>query len=134
MGMIRGKPIVMLPGQIVSTVAGFYFFVVPMINMLKGLGLVKNLPMIEGELNKEVKTKPGLESFLLVKVKRINKRIIVEPMPKDRNVLANLVKANEYTIISAGKALGKGEKVEVSIFDTKGLTEFMINDEKVSVC
>ena len=120
--MIKNKPIVMLPGQIVSTVAGFYFFVVPIINMLSGLGMVQGLPIIEGELAEEVKAKPGLELFLLVKVRRIKKKFMTEPLPKGRDVLLNLIKANGYTVIPRGKALRKGEKVEVSIFDTGGLT------------
>ncbi len=123
-GMIKNKPIVMLPGQIVSAVAGFYFFVVPIINRLSGLDIVQTLPIIEGELAEEVKAKPGLDTFLLVKV---SKESIVEPLPKGRNVLFNLVKANGYTVIPSGKALRKGEKVKVSIFDTKGLTDSIFN-------
>ena len=59
----------------------------------------------------------------MVKVRRISRKFIVEPLPKGRNVLLNLIKANGYTVIPSGAALKKGEQVEVSIFDMKGLTD-----------
>jgi molybdopterin molybdotransferase len=125
LGIVRGRPVIMLPGRVIATVAGFYLFVAPMINLLKGLGWRQSLPVVEGELAERIVAKPGLELFLLVKVNRVGERIMVNLVPmKERDALSNLISANGYITVVEGKNLEKGEKIGVNLFDTEELTRF----------
>jgi molybdopterin molybdotransferase len=125
LGIVRGRPVIMLPGRVIATVAGFYLFVAPMINLLKGLGWRQSLPVVEGELAERIVAKPGLELFLLVKVNRVGERIMVNLVPmKERDALSNLISANGYITVAKGKNLEKGEKIGVNLFDTEELTRF----------
>ncbi|MGQ9719015.1 MAG: molybdopterin molybdotransferase MoeA [Nitrososphaerales archaeon] len=120
-GMVKGKTIIILPGRTASTMAGFYLFAAPIINMLRGLGMVQTLPIIEAELSERVEAKPGLESFLFVRVKRTENRLVAEPSPKE-NAMANLARAHGYIIVPAGNTLDKGAKADVRVFDMNGLS------------
>jgi molybdenum cofactor synthesis domain-containing protein len=120
-GMVKGKTIIILPGRTASTIAGFYLFAAPIINILRGLGMIQTLPIIEAELSERVKAKPRLETFLLVRVERTGNRLVAEPSPKE-NAMINLARAHGYIIIPAGKMLNKGAKVDVIIFNINGLS------------
>ena len=49
-GVVKGKPVVMLPGHIGSCIAGFYLFVAPLIRLYCGLAGDGLLPCLTAEL------------------------------------------------------------------------------------
>lgn len=115
-GIAEGKPIIMLPGMILSTIAGFFIVVAPILNSLSGLDERSNLPTIEAELTQEIKAKK-LDLFQLLNVKKVNNAFQATPIPKYKNVLIHLIKANGFTIVQADHNLNKGDKAEVKIFN-----------------
>jgi molybdenum cofactor synthesis domain-containing protein len=120
MGVVKGKPIVMLPGPIIPAVAGFYLFVVPVLSLLSGSGSgLSGAPLLKTDtavLNDDLKAKSGLETFLLVKIRKTKNKTVATLVPKGYNILSNLVKADGFVTIPIGKGLSKGERVTVNLF------------------
>ena len=121
-GLVSGKPIIMLPGHIGSCVAGFYLFVAPLISLYSGLGRNVIPPSVNAELNKEIENGPQFR-FLLVNVRRVDEKLVADPVEGGSSALTTIVKSNGYTIISPHTNLKKGTKVRVTLFGRLELTQ-----------
>jgi len=115
------KLIVMLPGHVGSTVAGFYLLVTPLMNMLQGLGFKDSLPTLKCVLDETVRAKRLVDLLLPVKVFRSGAEYHAMPLTKPLSVLKNLVDANGYVIVPANSVLTKGASVDVKLY---GALEF----------
>jgi molybdenum cofactor synthesis domain-containing protein len=115
-GIVKGKPIVMLPGHIVSTYAGFYLILVHLIAQYSGLGEKFPFSVVKARIAQDVKAKP-LANFLRVRLVGGNGEFEAEPVKGGSSVLASLVKSNGYTIVPKGKGLTKGTVVKVVLYD-----------------
>jgi molybdenum cofactor synthesis domain-containing protein len=114
-GIVKGKPVVMLPGHIGSCIAGFYLFVAPLIShysSIEGSGLV---PRLSAELAEDLETGPQFR-FLLVHVKRVDGKFVAAPVEGGSSALTTIVKSNGYAIVPPHMKLAKGDKVEVGLF------------------
>jgi molybdenum cofactor synthesis domain-containing protein len=114
--VIHGRPIVMLPGHVGSTVAAFYLLVTPLLNKLQGLGFKDTLPTVTCALDEAIKTKPSVDLVLPVKVYREERYYRAIPLKKPLSVLKNLSDANGYAIIPGGKVLAKDATVDVKLY------------------
>lgn len=121
--VVGGKPVVMLPGHVGSAVAAFYLLVMPLLNMLQGLGFRDNLPVVRCVLEGGVKAKPSVDMVLPVKVYRSGGEYRASPLVKPLSVLKNLVDANGYALIPAGSVVDKGASVDVRLY---GELEFYV--------
>ncbi|MEE9585434.1 MAG: molybdopterin molybdotransferase MoeA [Nitrososphaerales archaeon] len=115
-GVVRGKPVIMLPGHVGSTIGAFYLMVVPLLNMWLGLGFNDRLPVVKCVLDGPVKAKPAIELVLPVRVYRRGGEYHAVPLRKPLSVLKNLADANGYALIPAGSVLDEGAAVDVRIF------------------
>lgn len=115
-GIASGKPVVMLPGYLMSALAGFYTFVVPLVNLLVGLDVNGGLPVVEAKLKQPARAKHGLERFQLLQLSRHGNSYLATPVEAQLGALAHLNKANGYTIIPKGQVLRKGQRVTVTLF------------------
>ncbi|WP_455363453.1 molybdopterin molybdotransferase MoeA [[Eubacterium] cellulosolvens] len=116
LGVIDGKPIVMLPGYLMSALAGFYLFVIPLVNVL--LGSVRNggLPVVDAKLNKTARSKQGLERFQILRLSRHGKSYLATPVEGQSGAMVVLNRANAYTIIPKGQVMRQGEHVAATLF------------------
>jgi molybdenum cofactor synthesis domain-containing protein len=114
-GIINAKPIVMLPGHIGSCIAGFYFFVAPLIRLYCGLTGDGMQPRLTAELSEVVDSGPQFR-FLLLHLKCEGDRLLAEPVEGGSSALSTIVKSNGYSIIPPHTSLAKGSKVEVYLF------------------
>jgi len=122
-GVVKGKPIIMLPGHIVSCAVGFYLFVAPMISLYSGLGKEAPLPSIRGKIDRDIEAGPRF-TFLRTHVRRVDGTFIAEPVQGGSNSLSTLVKANGFTIIPPRKELKKGEEVSIILFSKQEFAQF----------
>jgi molybdenum cofactor synthesis domain-containing protein len=121
-GIVDGKPIVMLPGHIGSCIAGFYLFVVPLINLylrLNGDGL---LPCLTAKLLEAADSGPQFR-FLLLHLKRVQDKLMAEQVEGGSSALTTIVKSNGYTIIPPHTNLAKGANVKVHLFGKLELSQ-----------
>lgn len=121
-GVVKGNPIIMLPGHIVSCIVGFYLFVAPLISLYSGLGKEAPLPSIRAKIDRDIEAGPRF-TFLRTRVRRVDDTFIAEPVKGGSNTLSTLVKANGFTIIPPKTELKKGEEVSIVLFSKQELAQ-----------
>ena len=114
-GVVKGKPVVMLPGHIGSCIAGFYLFVAPLIRLYCGLPGDGLLPCLTAELTEAVDSGPQFR-FLLLHLKRAEDKLLAEQVEGGSSALTTIVKSNGYSIIPPHTNLAKGTNVDVHLF------------------
>jgi len=122
-GVVNGKPIVMLPGHIISCIVGFYLFVTPLISLYSGLGAKARLPSIKAKIDREVEAGSSFK-FLRTRIREADGTFIAEPVEGGSNTLSTFANANGFTIVPPKKKLEKGEEVTVVLFSKQELTQF----------
>ena len=116
-GLVQGKPLMMLPGHVGSTVAAFCLLVLPLLNRQLGLGFTDRLPVVRCVLDEPVRPgKPGVELVLPMKMYSRGGEYHAVPMRKPLSVLKNLADANGFAMIHAGVSLDAGEGVDVKVY------------------
>jgi len=113
-GIIDGKPVIMLPGYLMSALAGFYFFVVPLVNFL-GSESTNWLPVVEAKLEKTARAKHGLERFQLLQLSKRGNSYVATTVEGQLAGRLSLNKVNAYTIIPKGQVLKKGKHVAATL-------------------
>ena len=111
-GILMGKPIIMLPGHIVSAVAAFYALCLPLLAAMTGRTMEKILPSIYAKLEEDEEPSGGYR-FLRVNVKDVDGEFMAKPMHGGANVMMTLVKANYFTILPPRTEVKKGEKLKL---------------------
>ncbi len=114
-GVVEGKPVVMLPGQIVSTYAGFYLFLVPLMAKYGGLSVGAMLTVVRAKMVQDVRARPNA-AFLRVRLRRVDGEFLATPVSGGSGRLATLVESNGYTIVPRGWGLKEGESVDVVLY------------------
>jgi molybdopterin molybdotransferase len=121
-GIVKGKPVVMLPGHIGSCIAGFYLFVAPLISQYIGLDGDGMLPKLSAELTEDLETGPQFR-FQLTHLKRADGKLLAEQVEGGSSALTTIVKSNGYTIVPPHTTLAKGSLVEVCLFGKLELSQ-----------
>ncbi|MEM2103767.1 MAG: molybdopterin molybdotransferase MoeA [Candidatus Bathyarchaeia archaeon] len=116
-GIVRGKPIVMLPGLFASTMAGFYLILTPLIRLYTGFKKECPLPIITAKINQDVETdeKPH-HRFLSIHVKRADGSYIAEVVAGGASSLSRFINSNGFILVPPKKTLKRGEEVKVTLF------------------
>jgi molybdopterin molybdotransferase len=117
-GIVRGKPVFMLPGFPVSCIATFEHFVAPFIQKLMGRHLSPRHCSVEGVLDNAIHSKQSRVDFVRVKVHRDGENLIVSAITaKGSSLITTLSKADGYILVEEDKqSLKPGEKVKVYLF------------------
>ncbi len=114
-GIVKGKPVVMLPGHIGSCIAGFYLFVAPLISQFSGLQEEGMQPTLPAELSEAIDSGPQFR-FLLLSLKRAESRLLASPVEGGSSALTTIVRANGYAVIPPHTNLSKGAAIDVQLF------------------
>jgi len=120
-GIVKGKPIIMLPGHIGSCIAGFYLFAAPLIRTYGGLSHDGLQPQLMAELTETVDSGPQ-SRFLFLHLKRVEGKLLAEQVEGGSSALTTVVKSNGYSIIPPHTILAKGTNVKVELFGKLELT------------
>lgn len=120
LAIINGKPVVILPGLIQSTIVGFHVFALPLIRLVSGLPPTSTLPTIRAKVTETVSFK-SFTSFQQVTFVRVRKRqdqFSAEPITGEPNLLSIPVKAEGFIITPEHKRkVARGEEAEVQILN-----------------
>jgi len=117
LGVIGGKPIVMLPGLVQSMIVGFHVFALPLIRLANGLPPNSQLT-IRAKVAKKVPFKSFIpfQQVTFVKMRRTKDGFIAEPVTGESNLLSVPVKADGFIVTPEHKSVVKeGEEVEVHL-------------------
>ncbi|MBI5182014.1 MAG: molybdopterin biosynthesis protein [Nitrospirae bacterium] len=119
LGMIKGKPVVGIPGYPVSAVLTFKLFVKPIIFKWQGMcqPAAENLT---AKLSRQVASPLGQEEFVRVKLGNVGGNIIATPIQRGAAVLMSLVRADGILRIpAASEGIAGGSGVEVELLRPK---------------
>ncbi len=109
--VFRGKPIIMLPGHIVSAVAAFYVLCLPLLAHMTGRPIDKVLPYVYAKLAVDEEALRAYR-FLRVMVEEVDGELVAKPMHGGANVISTLLRSNYFTILPPNTTVKKGEKLK----------------------
>jgi putative molybdopterin biosynthesis protein len=93
LGLVKGKPVVGIPGYPVSAVLTLDLFVKPVIYAMQGLSMPEP-EVVKALLSRPVASALGQEEFLRVKVGVVGENLIATPISRGAGMLMSLVRAD----------------------------------------
>lgn len=115
LGVVRGKPVVGLPGCPVSAILAFEEFVRPLLYALQGLP-APSFAEAKAILGRRTPSRPGLEEFLRVILGRVKGRLIAMPVQRGAGVVTSLTRADGIVRIpQESEGVDTGEEVLVRL-------------------
>ncbi len=93
LGMLRGKPVVGIPGYPVSAIMAFEQFVRPLLFRLQGLP-APAFEEVEAILGRKMPSKLGLEEFVRVILGRVQGRLVAMPLQRGAGIITSLTRAD----------------------------------------
>jgi molybdenum cofactor synthesis domain-containing protein len=115
LGMVRGKPVVGIPGYPVSAILAFEQFVRPLLHWMQGLP-EPSFFSVEAELGRKMPSRLGLEEFVRVIMGRVQGRLIAMPLQRGAGVITSLTRADGMLQIPQElEGYDVGEKVVVRL-------------------
>jgi putative molybdopterin biosynthesis protein len=115
LAIVKGKPVIGLPGYPVSAVLTMRLFVKDLLYALQRLEPPAQ-PKAVAILSRPISSKPGVEEFVRVKIGMVGDKKMVTPISRGAGVIMSLVRADGILTISAGsEGVGAGEQVEVEL-------------------
>jgi putative molybdopterin biosynthesis protein len=111
LAIVRGKPVIGIPGYPVSAALTFNLFVKPLTYAF--LGLASPAPaIILAKLSRQVASSLGAEEFIRVKVGSVSGSLIATPVSRGAGALMSLVRADGVVRVPAGsEGIGAGRDV-----------------------
>ncbi len=115
LGLIKGKPVIGIPGYPVSTYITFNIFVKPVIYRMQGLN-PDEPERIKAIVSRHVPSSLGQEEFVRVKVGVVGDKTVATPVSRGAGVIMSLVRADGILRIpSMSEGIGAGREVEIEI-------------------
>jgi molybdopterin molybdotransferase len=115
-GVVDGKPVVMVSGLPVAALVGFTAFVKPLVERFYGTAGEPSC-RLRAKLSRRVTNQTGSRSYMRVRVVEKNGEYVVEPlMLTGSGLLSTLTKANAMLVIPEDvEGFDEGEEVEVEL-------------------
>jgi len=120
LGVIKDKPVVMLPGHVQSTLVGFCLVLLPLIRQMGGFALPFSFTTLNARISQKILLKEfvSFKRVRFVKVTKVNGAYIAEPILGDSSLIGVVVKANGFIMVPERKeAVEEGEEVNVHMLD-----------------
>ncbi|HDS44709.1 MAG TPA: molybdopterin molybdenumtransferase MoeA [Methanomicrobia archaeon] len=116
-GLIKSKPIYILPGYPVATIAAFELLVRPFLYALHGLADERRI--IGATARKKIPSTVGRTDFVRVRVLRDGDDYAVEPVRvSGSGILSSMTKSNGFAVIAANKeGVEEGDRVAVTCYN-----------------
>lgn len=119
LGIVKGKPLLGIPGYPVSAYITFNLFGRPVIYKWQGREAEKP-ETLKALLSRQVASSLGQEEFLRVKIGKVGNKFIATPVTRGAGVLMSLVRADGFVRIPAmSEGFGAGTEVDVEILRSK---------------
>ncbi|HYF91630.1 MAG TPA: molybdopterin biosynthesis protein [Symbiobacteriaceae bacterium] len=115
LGIIKGKPVIGLPGYPVSTWLTSELFVRPLIYRHLGIPVPKR-PSATATLARRLTSPMGVEEYVRVKLGRVGEKLVATPISRGAGVISSLVRADGLLVVPAGReGIGEGQDVSVEL-------------------
>lgn len=115
LAIIKGKPVIGLPGYPVSAYIGFENFVAPVIEMMTG-GRGKKAEHIKAVLSKRLVSSLKHKEYVRVKVGEVDGKFVAAPLARGAGAAMSLVRSDGFCIIEqSSEGYDAGEIVDVEL-------------------
>lgn len=115
LGLIKGKPVIGIPGYPVSAYITFNIFVKPVIYRMQGIK-PDEPERISAIVSRHVPSSFGQEEFVRVKVGVVGDKVIATPVSRGAGVIMSLVRADGILRIpSMSEGIGAGSEVDIEL-------------------
>ncbi|HWI61980.1 MAG TPA: molybdopterin biosynthesis protein [Symbiobacteriaceae bacterium] len=115
LGIIKGKPVIGLPGYPVSTWLTADLFVRPLVYRHLGIPMPKR-PTATATLARRLTSPMGVEDYVRVKLGRVGDKLVATPISRGAGVISSLVRADGLLVVPAGReGIGEGQEVAVEL-------------------
>ncbi len=117
-GMLEGKPVLILSGNPVAAVIGFEVFGRPLICKMLGMPLEEPRPIVKAELTRRITSALGRKTYVRVRVTSKDGELFAEPVSaKGSGSISTMTQSNGYVIVPENReGVSEGETVIVQMF------------------
>jgi putative molybdopterin biosynthesis protein len=116
LGIVKGKPIIGIPGYPVSAYFVMDFFVKPLIEVYTQYKF-KAEKNVKARVSKKIVSSLKHEEYIRVKLGNVGDKLIASPLNRGAGVIMSLVRADGYMIIPKNsEGLEAGEEADVKLF------------------
>lgn len=118
LGMLEGKPILILSGNPVAAIIGFEVFGRPMICRILGINGTEPRPMLKAVLARSVPSALGRKTYVRVRVTLREGEFYAEPVSaKGSGSISTLTQSNGFVVVPENReGMSEGETVMVHMF------------------
>jgi molybdopterin molybdotransferase len=123
LAIVKGKPIIVLPGNPVAAMLGFEVFGRPLISTMLGLKRVESRPVLKAKMTKRIVTTLGRKNLVRVRVLQKDDDFLAEPVSaRGSGLFSTMTKSNGYVVVPENlEGLEEGNIVLVHMFDNVGV-------------
>jgi molybdopterin molybdotransferase len=117
-GTINNKPVFILPGYPVATIAAFELLVRPFLYAMHGVRAEERTTIL-ATARKKIPSAAGRTDFVRVKLIRTESEYYVEPLRvSGSGILSSMTKSNGFVVVEENKeGVAEGERIEVTVYD-----------------
>jgi molybdenum cofactor synthesis domain-containing protein len=119
-GLVKDKPVFMLPGYPVAAIVGFETFVRPALQKMQGREISNPYPQVKATLKRKIASELGRRDFVRVRLeKSADDKLFVEPIrTSGSGIISSVVRADGFIIVPENtEGLEKGERVVVNVYE-----------------
>jgi molybdopterin molybdotransferase len=119
LAVVKGKPVVVLPGNPVAAMVGFEVFVRPLIGRMLGIGKPEARCTVMARMVRGVAVALGRRNFVRVRVYKRGEELCAEPVSaRGSGLLSTMTRSNGFVVVPEDReGLAKDEVVSVQLFD-----------------
>lgn len=119
LAIVRGKPVIGLPGYPVSAYIGFENFVQPVLQMM-GKRPEQLTETVEAAISKRLVSSLKHKEYVRVKVGKVGDKFVAAPLARGAGAAMSLVRADGFCVIEqASEGVEAGEMVNIELYRSK---------------
>lgn len=116
LAIVRGKPVIGLPGYPVSAYINFENFVIPVLGMMNGRE-AKAAVMADAVISRRLVSSLKHKEYVRVKVGKVDNKLVASPLARGAGAAMSLVRADGFCIIPQNsEGVEAGEEVKVELY------------------
>jgi molybdopterin molybdotransferase len=117
-GIVKGKPLFMLPGYPVSAMVGFEAIVLPLLRRWSGVGQAKRR-VVKARMARRVPTTPGIRHYLRVRLEEAGRGLLASPITiTGSGLLSSITRADGIVVIGEDyEGVEEGSEVNVELLE-----------------
>lgn len=123
LAIVRGKPVIGLPGYPVSAYIGFENFVTPVLQMM-GRRSERIADTVEAVISRRLVSSLKHKEYVRVKVGKVGDKFVAAPLARGAGAAMSLVRADGFCVIEqASEGVEAGESVNIELYREKDQIE-----------